>query len=44
MSCLDYLLRYSAGEFKALYLIVFAVFGAVDKPIASCMLVHFLVT
>ena len=28
--------------FQALQLIVLAVFGAVDLPLASCMLVHFL--
>ena len=29
MSCLDYLLGYSTGEFRALQLIVLVVFGAV---------------
>ena len=29
-------------EFYALQLIVLAAFGAVDCPLASCMLVHFL--
>ena len=33
---------YSTCEFRALQLIVFAVFGNVDKPPASCMLVYFL--
>ena len=42
MSCLDSLLGYSAGEFQALQLIVLVVFGALNKPLASCMLVHFL--
>ena len=30
MSCLDSLLGYFTGEFRALQLIVFAVFGAMD--------------
>ena len=34
-------LEYSTGEFQALQLIVLAVFGVVDQPLASCMLVHF---
>ena len=34
-------LEYSTGEFQALQLIVLAVFGVVDYPLASCMLVHF---
>ena len=42
MSCLHSLLGYSTGEFQALQLIVLAAFGAVDKPLAPCMLVHFL--
>ena len=42
MSCLDYLLGYSTGEFQALQLIVLVMFGAVDKQLASSMLVHFL--
>ena len=42
MSCLDSLLGCSTGEFQALQLIVLAVFGAVDEPLASCMLFHFL--
>ena len=42
MSCLDSLIGYSTGEFQALQLIVLVVFGAVDWPLASCMLAHFL--
>ena len=42
MSCLDSLQGYSSREFQALQLIVLAVFGAVDEPLASYMLVHFL--
>ena len=42
MSCLHSLLGYSTGEFQALQLIVHAAFGAVDQPLAPCMLVHFL--
>ena len=34
-------LEYSTGEFR-LQLIVLAVFGSVDLPLASFMLVHFL--
>ena len=33
---------YSAGEFQALQLIVLVVFGVVDLPLSSCMLVHLL--
>ena len=44
MACLHSLLGYSTGVFQALPLIVLAMFGAVDLPIASCMLVHFLET
>ena len=40
VSYLNSHLGYSAGEFQALQLIVLAVFGAVDWPLASCMLVH----
>ena len=40
MPCLDSPLGYSTGEFQALQLIVLVVFGAVDQPLASCMLVH----
>ena len=40
MSHLATQLGYSAGEFHALQLIVLATFGVVDKPLASCMLVH----
>ena len=36
------LLGYSIGEVQTLQLIVHAAFGAVDKPLASCLLVHFL--
>ena len=42
MSCLDSLLGYSTGEFQTLQLIVIAMFDAVDQPLASCILVHFL--
>ena len=42
MSYLDSLLGYSTSELQALKLIVLAVFGAVNQPLASCMLVHFL--
>ena len=42
MSCLHFLLGYSTGEFQALQLNVLAVFGAVDYPLASRVLVHFL--
>ena len=42
MSCLHSPLGYSTGEFQALQLIVFAAFGAVDEPLAPCMLVDFL--
>ena len=41
VSCLDSLLGYSTGELQALQLIVLAAFGAMDEPLASCMLVHF---
>ena len=37
MSCLDFLLGYSTGEFQAVQLIVLAVFGVVDYPLASCV-------
>ena len=39
---LDSLLGYATGKFQALQLIVPAVFGSLDKPPASCMLIHFL--
>ena len=42
MSCLHSLLGYSTGEFQALQVTVLAKFRAVDYPLASCMLVHFL--
>ena len=42
MSRLDSLLGYSTGEFQALQMIGLAVFGAVDWPLASSMLVHLL--
>ena len=42
MSHLATQLGYSAGEFPVLQLIVLAVFGVVDKQLASCMLVHLL--
>ena len=42
MSHLATQLGCSAGEFQALQLIVLAAFGIVDKPLASCMLVHLL--
>ena len=41
MACLYALLGYSTGEFQVLQLIVLAMFGAVDYPLASCGLVHF---
>ena len=41
MSCLHSLLGYSTWEFQVLQLIVLAAFGAVDEPLAPCMLVHF---
>ena len=40
LSSLDSLLGYPIGDFQALQLIVLVVFGAVDKPITSCMLYH----
>ena len=42
MSYLDFLLGYSTGELQILHLIVLVLFGAVDRPHASDMLVHFL--
>ena len=42
VSCLDYLLIYPTGKFQALQLIVRVLFGAVDWPLALCMLFHFL--
>ena len=42
VSCLDSLLGYFAGESQALQLTVFAMFGALNKPLASCILVQFL--
>ena len=42
MSCLHSLLEYPTGEFQALQLIVLAAFGAVDLPLASCMLIRFM--
>ena len=42
MPCLHSLLGYSTWEFQAFQLIVLAVLGGMDKPLASCMLVHFL--
>ena len=41
MSCLRSLLGYSTGEFQALQQTVFAVFGAMDQPLAAYMLVYF---
>ena len=35
-------LGYSTREFQAWQLIVFAVLGAVNQPLAFCMFVHFL--
>ena len=35
-------LGYSAGVFQALQLNLLVAFGAVDKPLASCMMVHFM--
>ena len=40
MSCLDSLLGYFTGECQALQLTVFVMFGAEDKPLASCILVQ----
>ena len=42
MSCLDSPPGFSAGKLQALQLILMAVFGAVDYPLASCMLFRFL--
>ena len=42
VSCLDPPLGYSTGEFQALQLIFVVLCGAVDEPLASCILVHFL--
>ena len=42
MSDLYTQLRYSTGEFQALQMIFLTVFGAVDWPLASCMLVYVL--
>ena len=42
MSYLDFLLGYSTEELQILQLIVLVLFGAVDRPHASDMLVHFL--
>ena len=42
MSHLAIQLGYSTGEFQALQLTVLVAFGVVDKPLASCMFVHFL--
>ena len=41
MSGLHSLLGYSTGEFRAMQLIILMAFGAVDLPLASCMLVRF---
>ena len=40
---LDSLLGYSTGELQVLQLIFLAVYGVMDQPLASCMLVHNLV-
>ena len=42
VSCLDPPLGYFTDEFKALQLIFVVLCGAVDEPLASCILVHFL--
>ena len=42
VSGLDSPLKCSTGEFQALQLIVLVIFGVLDLPLASCMLVHFL--
>ena len=42
MSNLESQLGYSPREFQAWQLIVFAVLGAVNQPLAFCMFVHFL--
>ena len=39
MSCLVSVVGYYTGDFQAVQLIALAVFGAVDWPLASCMLV-----
>ena len=33
-------LIYSAGAFQALQLVLLVAFGAMDEPLASCMMVH----
>ena len=42
MSHLDTQLKYPAGEFRALQLIVLVAFDVVDQLLASYMFVHFL--
>ena len=41
LSFIKDILYYFTYQFQALQLIALAVFGAVDQPLASCMLVHF---
>ena len=41
VSCLYRQLQYSAGMFRNLWLVVLAVFGAVDSPLARYLLVHY---
>ena len=41
MSCVDHLLGYSTGEIQTILINVHVVFGAMDEPLASCMLVQF---
>ena len=41
MLCLASPIGYSTGEFQALQLIATVVFGALDEPFTSWILVHF---
>ena len=34
------MIKFSAGDFRVLQLIVLAVFGAMNYPLTFCMLVH----
>ena len=42
VSCSDIVVGYSTWEFQALQRIILAVFGAVELPLAFCILFHFL--
>ena len=42
LSFVRYMFPYFTGEYQASRLVVFAALGAMDQPLASCMLVHFL--